>query len=105
MNTEQFNHWAKKMMSQHTCWTLDAVHNGFYGYDFLYYCKEPDDRSRGLFVRITRDGCLYSGRFENGFPIPTEGMFKTKIFKKFQNQATAREYAIETLKLTFLKSI
>lgn len=83
MKDESYTRWVEYMKSRRGKWTLDPVHNGKQGMDFLAFCPNRSDASRGVYVSLRRDGSCSSGVYEGAFPHIGEAIFQSRWTKRF----------------------
>lgn len=75
---EDYQRWMEFMRSRRGQWTIDQIHSGREGSDFLVFCPTEGDETKGVFVRLDRSGMCEAGVFEDATPHIGDASFKTR---------------------------
>lgn len=102
MTEQEFTNWAQESLARKGLWTIDPVHDGVRRKSFLAHRSRPDDQYAGIYVQVSEDGRLLSGRYSDACPHIGEAMFQIKVDRKFEDFDKAVKYAIESLGMQFL---
>lgn len=102
MDTQEYQAWNKFMQASKGFWTVDPIHNGVDRDDLILFKCSPNDETRGVYITI-EDRTVTSGRFEDGYPFLTDGVFDicwAASFPKGRDDAIA--FVLESFGLNVL---
>lgn len=84
--------WIEYTRSRRGLWTVDPIHDGRDGRDFLCYAPSLDDATKGVYVMIDQDGTAKAGTYEDAYPHIGEACFLARWNHRYAsfNEAFAR---------------
>ena len=100
MTAQEYENWSTYMRAQKGKWTVDPIHNGDDGRNFLAFVPSPEDETKGVYVQIFEDGRVSSGEYEGAIPHIGEASFRSHACSKFANFNEAVTYTRERLQLS-----
>ena len=98
MNKAEFTAWKAHTKASRFTWTLDPVHNGKNGQDYLFHRGGES----GQYISV-KNGDAIIGNFEGAYPHIGEAMFTPVYSKQFADDTTAFMALIKNGGFSFLK--
>ena len=102
MDQTEFDGWVRQMKADRGRWSIDPIHDGQNGRDFLAYRPSHSDHTRGLYFNVSSTGELRTGNFEGAVPHIGEASFRVFWSKKFADQNEAITKMIERIGARFV---
>jgi len=85
MNKAEFEEWKQHTEASKRTWTLDPIHNGQHGQDYLFHRGGID----GQFIEVTPIGLIRIGNYTGAVPHIGEAMIRVHYSKKCRDVGQA----------------